>query len=117
MENIRLPHIHNKDAIEIIENIPDTVTFFEIADIFSLISDPTRLKILWLLCHLEECVSNIAAVVQMSSPAVSHHLKILRQADILYYRRDGKEAYYSLAKTRKAKLVHEIIDILFDEKI
>ena len=54
--------------------------FFMAADVFSMLCDSTRLRILWLLCHTEECVSDIATAVEMSSPAVSHHLKTLKQS-------------------------------------
>ena len=81
---------------------------------FGLISDSTRLEILWLLCHTEECVMNIAAAVEMSSPAVSHHLRILKDAGLITSRKVGKEAYYTLAATEEADLVHKIVDAVFD---
>ena len=78
-----------------------------------MISDSTRLKILWLLCHSEECVTNIAAAIEMTAPAVSHHLRLLKNAGLIVSRKDGKETYYTLAKTEEAVLVHDIIDRTF----
>ena len=81
---------------------------------FRQLGDPSRLRILWLLCHSEECVCNIAAAVGMSDPAVSHHLRILKKSGIIESRRDGKEVYYTLADTTQAKLLHRTIDALFE---
>ena len=109
-----LPHDHNNHTLELLQQSPDHMVFLRVADTFSLISDSTRLKILWLLCHSEECVINIAAAMTMSPPAISHHLRVLKQAGILHQRRDGKETYYTLADTKEAALVHKIVDDVFD---
>lgn len=111
---VELPHNHGNQTIELLKSKPDQETFDKVSATFQLISDPTRLKILWLLCHSEECVVNIAAAIDMSSPAVSHHLRVLKQADLLVSHRDGKETYYTLAATPEAELVHDIVDRVFD---
>lgn len=111
---INLPHDHGTNTTALLEQLPAQDTFEKVSSTFQLISDPTRLKILWLLCHCEECVINIAAAVEMSSPAVSHHLRVLKQAGLLTSRRDGKETYYTLASTNEAGLVHDIVDRVFD---
>ncbi len=110
----RLPHDHGNHTLELLEHEPAQEAFEKASNTFQLISDPTRLKILWLLCHSEECVINIAAAIDMSSPAVSHHLRVLKQSGLLTSRREGKEAYYTLAKTPEADLVHKIVDSVFD---
>jgi DNA-binding transcriptional ArsR family regulator len=109
-----LPHDHGSSTQKLLEQTPDQTVFLRASDTFQLISDSTRLKILWLLCHSEECVINIAAAMKMTSPAISHHLRILKQAGILSQRRDGKETYYTLADTKEAALIHRIIDDVFD---
>lgn len=111
---IKLPHNHGTNTSALLENIPAHDSFEIVSKTFQLISDPTRLKILWLLCHSEDCVANIAAAIEMSSPAVSHHLKVLKQAELLVSHRKGKEAHYTLAHTPAAELVHAIIDEVFD---
>lgn len=70
MENKKLPHDHGTHTLEIFKGTYENRSFEDAADIFSLVSDSTRLKIFCLLCHTEDCVINIAAAVQMSSPAV-----------------------------------------------
>ena len=111
---VKLPHYHGNHTMELLENQPQQETFDKVSATFQLISDPTRLKILWLLCHSEECVVNIAAAIEMSSPAVSHHLRVLKQAGLLVSRREGKETYYTLASESEAELVHDIVDRVFD---
>lgn len=109
-----LPHDHNPATEVLLETMPPEESFSMAADLFSVLADPTRAKILWLLCHTEDCVVNIAAAMNMSSPAVSHHLRILKQAGILSYRKDGKEAYYRLGTGEKAIETHKIIDAVFN---
>lgn len=83
------------------------------ADTFQMISDATRLRILWVICHSEQCVHNIAAAVGMSPPAVSHHLRILKNSGLITNRRIGKEMHYALAESEEAHMVHQIVDEMF----
>lgn len=109
-------HNHNQNEKKIIENIPDNKSLEKISEIFQLLSDPTRLKILWMLCHCEFCVNNIACLINMSAPAVSHHLKLLKQADLISSRRNGKEIYYTLSDSLESQLVHKAIDDILNIK-
>jgi DNA-binding transcriptional ArsR family regulator len=68
----------------------------DMADIFSILSDPTRLKIMDALRHGELCVCDIATVLGMSMSAVSHQLRLLRTARLVRGRRDGKVVFYTL---------------------
>ena len=114
MAEIHLPHSHNDTTHRLLENMPDAEVFEKSSDTFALISDPTRLKILWLLCHTEECVANIAAAINMSSPAVSHHLNKLRSSGLIVSRREGKEVYYRAADTVQARALHETIEHIME---
>lgn len=111
---IVLPHDHDGRTAELLKTKPGDEVFVTVADSFALVSDMTRLKILWLLCHCEDCVLNIAAATEMSSPAVSHHLRLLKSSGLITSRKEGKEVYYTLAKTEEADLMHKIIDATFD---
>lgn len=113
MKEIKLPHDHGQSEEKIIKRLPAVEECRQVAEIFKLISDGTRLRILLLLCHCEECVSNIAAFMDMSDPAVSHHLKLLRHCGLIVSRRDGKEVYYRLAETEQAGLVHKACEDMF----
>ncbi|WP_312652330.1 ArsR/SmtB family transcription factor [Aminipila sp.] len=114
--HIELPHDHGSKTAKLIEHKPEPIVFEQTASTFQMISDSTRLKILWLLCHSEDCVANIAAAIEMSSPAVSHHLRLLKQSGLIVSRKDGKETYYTLADTEEAALVHDIVDRTFNIK-
>ena len=63
--------------------MPSVENFQTVADIFKQLGDGSRIRIFWLLCHCEECVINLSAMVNMSSPAVSHHLKQLKAAGLI----------------------------------
>lgn len=107
-------HDHTGNLTELLEKMPNEEHFHTASDVFAMLCDSTRLRIMWLLCHTEECVSDIASAVDMSSPAVSHHLKFLKQAGLITGRRDGKEVLYTIAKTKEAELVHAMIDDIFE---
>lgn len=113
----RLPHYHgeepNHSAI-IRELLEKEDTFQRLAEIFRQLGDPTRIRIFWLLCHCEECVVNIAAMLNISSPAVSHHLRSLRQSGLLTARREGKEVFYQAADNARARLLHEMTEQVMD---
>ncbi len=114
MPEIELPHNHNENIDIICEYTSETENFQILANIFKLLGDSNRIRIFWLLCHCEECVINISALTQMSSPAVSHHLKQLRASNLITSRRDGKEVYYKAADTKQAKLLHSMIESLVE---
>lgn len=109
-----LPHDHGPHSRHTLENMPKNEEFLLISDLFKQLSDPTRIRIFWLLCHCEECVMNLSALMEMSSPAVSHHLKQLRTAGLIVSRRDGKEVYYKAAYTDRARLLHDMIESMVE---
>lgn len=110
----KLYHDHGHETKDIVKKIPNDKIASNASYVFSLLADKTRLRILWLLCHSEECVTNIALAVDMSSPAVSHHLRFLKQANLIHSRKEGKETYYTLAENEQAILVHRMIDDIFN---
>ena len=67
------------------------------AEIFKVLGDPTRIKILELLSHEDMCVSNIAEMLDVTHSAISHQLRVLKQMDLVKNRRDGKTIFYALA--------------------
>ena len=80
-----------------IENIPEKDTLEQIAELFKGFADPTRVHILYLLAEQEQCVSDIAEKVELSQSAISHQLRILKQMQLIKFRREGKNILYSLA--------------------
>ena len=114
MADHAMPHDHGSQLAAVLKRMPDEGEFITAAEVFGQLSDATRLRILWVLCHSEECVTNIAAAVGMSDPAVSHHLRILKKNGVLKSRRVGKEVHYTLADTEEARLCHRMIDDVFE---
>ncbi len=112
--SIQLPHDHHQDFEHEIECMPKAEEFQATADIFKLLGDGSRIRIFWLLCHCEECVINISSIVEMSSPAVSHHLRLLKSAGLIVSRREGKEMYYRAADTVQAQLLHKTIEEIIE---
>ncbi len=112
MEEFQLPHHHGEHShTEYLHGLLLKQQQFDtVAEYFKQLSDPTRVRIFWLLSHREECVVNIAALLQMSSPAVSHHLRTLTEYHLLESRRDGKEVYYTAIDTPQNHLLHEIVE-------
>jgi len=113
MKEKKLLHDHGRNTESVLMLMPDTSYYLEAAETFQQLADGTRLRIFWLLCHVEECVCNIAAAVEMTDAAVSHHLKSLKQNGLIENRREGKEVYYRLADNEKAHLAHQAVDEYF----
>ena len=88
--------IHQDTVDEVRRLMPEQVDLYELADLFKLFADSTRISILWALCESEMCVCDLCALLKMKQPAVSHQLKNLKQARVVKARRDGKVIYYSL---------------------
>ena len=109
-----LPHNHGGVFERGKKKMPGTEEFSTVADVFKRLDDPSRLKIFWLLCHCEECVINLSSLMEMSSPAVSHHLKVLRSAGLIVSRREGKEVYYKAADTAQCRTLHETIERIME---
>ena len=107
-----LPHHHeDQQRLERLRSfIQEPESFQEVANLCRLLSDNSRVRIFWLLCHCEECVMNLSALVGMSSPAASHHLRQLKDSGLIVSRRVGKEVYYRAADTEVAQLLHQIIE-------
>ena len=112
MDNMKLPHQHGEGLQTVlIQKQLDHVDYFQtVAEIFKQLGDTTRIRIFWLLCHCEECVLNISGMLHMSSPAVSHHLRPLKNSGLIVCRREGKEVYYRAADTEQGRLLHQMIE-------
>lgn len=107
-------HNHNESKSDIIVRVTNTSDFMTIADVFKQLGDPTRIRIFWLLCHCEECVSAIAEILNMTSPAVSHHLRVLKDCNLITSSRHGKEVYYKVSSNTQSHLMHEMIEQIMD---
>jgi DNA-binding transcriptional ArsR family regulator len=80
-------------------------TFQRIANDFKIISEPTRVKILYALSQKEICVCDLAGLLGMTASAISHQLRLLRERNLVKFRKEGKMAYYSLADEHVMQLI------------
>jgi DNA-binding transcriptional ArsR family regulator len=111
-DTILLPHDHGQAIAK--GSIPEDERFTDAADIFKILGDEKRLKIFWILCHYEECVVNISALMGMTSPAVSHHLRQLKACGLITGTRRGKEVYYAASDDPRAAMLLQVTErILF----
>ena len=111
-----LPHHHGSEnnTEKLREQLSEIEKYQTVAEVFKQLGDTTRIRIFWLLCHCEECVVNISAMLKMSSPAVSHHLRPLRNSGLIVSRRAGKEVYYRAADTAQCRLLHEMMEQIME---
>ena len=89
--------IIHKDLVDKVKNnMPQEEILYDLAEIFKVFGDTTRIKILYSLFKNEMCVCDMATIVGVSQSAISHQLRFLKQAKLVKYRKDGKVVYYSL---------------------
>ena len=79
------------------EKMPVETELYDLAELFKVFGDSTRIRILFVLFETEVCVCDLAQALNMTQSAISHQLKILKQAKLVKSRRDGKQVYYALA--------------------
>lgn len=90
--------IIHKDVVEKVKNgMLEDSKVFDMAELFKVFGDSTRIRILYVLFEAEVCVCDLAQALQMTQSAVSHQLKILKQSKLVKSRREGKSVFYSLA--------------------
>ncbi len=104
----RCEYIHAHDDIisQVNQNMPDDEILYDLAELFKIFGDSTRIKILYVLFESEMCVCDIAQLLNMTQSAISHQLRALKQSKLVKYRREGKTVFYSLADAH----VHTIIN-------
>ena len=85
--------------------MPTDETLYDLADFFKIFGDSTRIKILYALFSSEMCVHDLAVLLNMNQSAISHQLRILKQAKVVKYRKEGKYAVYSLDDNHVTQIV------------
>lgn len=102
------------------KELTESEDFQTAAEFFGQLGDATRIRIFWILCHKEVCVSNLAQIMQMSSPAIAHHLRTLKECGLVVARREGKEVFYKISDTQVGRMMHimveEMLEIACPEK-
>ena len=110
LERCELIHVHEEIVEKVKANMPDEETLYDLADLFRIFADSTRIKILYLLFESEMCVCDIAQLLGMTQSAISHQLRALKQAKLVKNRRDGKTVFYSLADDHVRTIINQGMD-------
>ena len=98
-------HIH-QDIIETVrENMPEEDMLVDLAELFKVLGDQTRIKIIFILFKEEMCVCDIADLLDMTHSSISHQLRVLKQARLVKFRKEGKVVYYSLDDEHISQIV------------
>lgn len=97
--------VHNDKTERARRLLPQDDLLIDLAELYKVFGDSTRIKILYVLFEQEMCVCDIAELLKMTVSAISHQLRILKGAGLIKYRKDGKSVFYSLADDH----VHSIL--------
>ncbi|MGN0613139.1 MAG: ArsR/SmtB family transcription factor [Porcipelethomonas sp.] len=90
-------HVHEESIKKVKDSIPGDETLYDLAELFKVFGDSTRVKILYALFTSELCVYDISQLLNVSQTAVSHQLRVLKTSKLVKSRKDGKNVFYSLA--------------------
>ena len=91
-------------------NMPEESELYELSDFFKILGDSTRINILFAIDGAPMCVCDIARLLSMTKSAVSHQLKILRQADLVTYKKSGKNVFYTLADDHVRDIIEKALE-------
>ena len=97
VEQCEFMHVHEDIVDRVNSAMPGEEELFDLAELFKVFGDSTRIKILYLLFEAEMCVCDIARLLGMTQSAISHQLRSLKQSKLVKARREGKTVFYALA--------------------
>lgn len=100
-------YVNEKQVKAVRKEIPSGEVALDLAETFKVLSDATRVKIIFALSKAELCVCDLSALLGMHDSAVSHHLRLLRALKLVKYRKEGRMAYYSLDDEHIEKLFQQ----------
>ncbi|MCQ2465467.1 MAG: metalloregulator ArsR/SmtB family transcription factor [Oscillospiraceae bacterium] len=103
-------HSHAEHSVHGECAMPDADIVNDLAELFKIFGDPTRVRILFMLLKQEMCVCDIAQLAGMQQSAISHQLRVLKQARLVKFRREGKTVFYSLADAHVQTMLNQGIE-------
>jgi len=105
----------HEDAVEQVRRLlPADETLYDLAELFKIFGDSTRIKILYALLESELCVCDIAKLMDVTQSAVSHQLRVLKASKLVKFRREGKVIYYSLADQHVMSILSQGMDHIME---
>ena len=99
--------LHPEAIHRVREKLPQDEVLYDLAELFKIFGDSTRVKILYALLEAELCVCDIADLLGLTQSAISHQLRVLRSSKLVKFRRDGKTLYYSLADDHVCRILSQ----------
>ena len=108
-------HAHEDTLKSVKDQMPHDEDLFDLAELFKIFGDSTRIKILYILFESEMCVCDIATLIGASQSAVSHQLRLLKQANLIKPRRDGKTVFYSLSDDHVRTIINNGMEHIFEK--
>lgn len=107
MEVCELCEVHENLLKIVNEKMPEETELYDLAELFKVFGDSTRMRILFVLFEAEVCVCDLAEALNMTQSAISHQLRILKQNKLVKSRREGKSVFYSLADDHVRTIVDQ----------
>ncbi|MBR6769799.1 MAG: helix-turn-helix transcriptional regulator [Lachnospiraceae bacterium] len=108
-------HVHQEILEKVNTQMPEEDKLYDLADFFKVFADSTRIKILYVLMCAEVCVCDLAQILHMTSSAVSHQLRVLKQMDLVRSRREGKVVFYTLADSHIKTILSQGLEHIEEE--
>lgn len=99
--------VHGEVVGALLQRMPADEILYDLAELYKVFGDCTRIKILYVLFEAELCVCDIARLTSMSQSAISHQLRVLRAKRLVKYRREGKTVFYSLADSHVKTIIYQ----------
>ncbi|MCD7921403.1 MAG: metalloregulator ArsR/SmtB family transcription factor [Clostridiales bacterium] len=107
--------VHEELLEKVKAGMPEETELYDLAELFKIFSDSTRIRILFVLFEAEVCVCDLANMLHMTQSAVSHQLRILKQSKLVKNRREGKSVFYSLADDHVRTIIAQGLDHIEEE--
>ena len=114
LETCEFQFVHEDTVRRALEMMPAEDQLYDLAELFKVFGDSTRIKILYALFEAEMCVCDIAALLGMTQSAISHQLKALKNARLVKSRRDGKTVFYSLADDHVKTIIDQGLEHILE---
>ncbi len=107
VEHCDFIHAHEELVETVRERMPEEDRLYDLAELFKVFGDSTRIRILYVLLEAEMCVCDIALLLGMTQSAISHQLRVLKQAKLIKNRREGRTVFYALADDHVSRIIRQ----------
>lgn len=107
MECCEVKELHEELLKTVADQMPEEEELYDLAELFKVFGDSTRIRILFVLFEAEVCVCDLAEALNMTQSAISHQLRILKQSKLVKSRREGKSIFYSLADGHVRAIINQ----------